>query len=72
MSGKPERWEIEADAAYARGVRDGLRAWHEEWRPDTVRMLEARVAHLQDEVRLARRAVRESALTPTQEPSDGG
>ncbi len=58
MSDKPERWEIEADAAYARGVDAGLRAWHSQWTPEDVHRLMARNERLKDEVRLARRASR--------------
>lgn len=58
MERPPERWEIEADAAYARGVDAGLRAWHGQWAPEDVRRLMARNERLKDEVRLARRAVR--------------
>lgn len=55
---KPERWEVEADAAYSRGVDAGLRAWHEQWSSDVVHRVMARNERLKDEVRLARRAAK--------------
>jgi hypothetical protein len=51
----PEKWEIEADAAYARGVNAGLRAWHGDWPPEAVHRVMARNERLLDDVRLARR-----------------
>lgn len=53
-----EKWEIEADAAYARGVNLGLRAWREGWPPEVVHRVMAQNERLLDEVRLARRARR--------------
>lgn len=57
-----ERWEIEADAAYARGVDAGLRAWHGNWPPDAVRSLMARNERLKADV-VAARIARRKALT---------
>lgn len=56
MSGKPERWEIEADAAYARGVDAGLRAWHGNWSPEEVRRVMERNERLKLDVVEARAA----------------
>lgn len=58
MSGKPERWEIEADAAYARGVDAGLRAWHGDWSPEEVRRVMERNERLKLDVVEARAAAR--------------
>lgn len=66
MSGKPERWEIEADAAFARGVTLGLRAWNEGWSAEEVERLRLSNERVLDDVRLARRSVR--AATPPPSP----
>lgn len=65
MSNPPDRWEIEADAAFARGVDAGLRAWHGEWTPGEVQSLMARNERLKEEVRLARREARAATPSPT-------
>ncbi len=62
MTSVPERWEIEADAAFARGVMLGLRAWNERWSAEEVERLRLSNERVLDDVRLARRAVRAGRL----------